>query len=142
MSNGFDSVLIVVNHLAQMAYFMPCTQSVATEETPTLFFLGVYRLHGLPRVQVSYRNPKFVFGYSQALWRRLGTRLSMPSKRDPETCGITERVNMTFQQLRRCFCCYDGYKWAYLLPQVEFAYNASRAFGIEHTPFSAKFRVF
>jgi hypothetical protein len=48
-------------------------------------------------------------------------------------------VNSTFQQLLRCFCCYDGSDWTTLLPQVEFAYSASRALGIEHTPFEANF---
>jgi hypothetical protein len=44
-----------------------------------------------------------------------------------------------FQQLLRCFCCYDGSDWTTLLPQVEFAYNAARTLGIEHTPFEANF---
>jgi hypothetical protein len=47
----------------------------------------------------------------------------MSSSRHPETDGLTERVNITFQQLLRCFCCYDGTSWTYLLPQVEFADN-------------------
>jgi hypothetical protein len=63
----------------------------------------------------------------------------MSSSRHPETYGLTERVNITFQQLLRCFFCYDGSDWTTLLPQVEFAYNASRALGIEHTPFEANF---
>jgi hypothetical protein len=63
----------------------------------------------------------------------------MSSSRHPEKDGLTERVNSTFQQLLHCFCCYDGYDWTTLLPQVEFAYNASRALGIEHTPFEANF---
>jgi putative transposase len=63
----------------------------------------------------------------------------MSSNRHPETDGLTERVNNTLQLLLRCFCCYDGSDWTTLLPQVEFAYNASRALGIEHTPFEANF---
>jgi putative transposase len=63
----------------------------------------------------------------------------MSSSRHPETDGLTERVNNTFQQLLRCFCCYDGSDWTTPLPRVEFAYNASRALGIEHTPFEANF---
>jgi hypothetical protein len=51
-------------------------------------------------------------------------------------------VNTTFQQLLRCFCCYDGSDWTTLLPQVEFANNASRALGIEYTPFEASFGFF
>jgi transposase InsO family protein len=116
-----------------MAHFLPCTKTTTAEETATLFLHGVYRLHGLPRVLVSDRDPKFVNDFWQSLWRRLGPRMDMSSSQHPETYGLTERVNNTFQQLLRCLCCRDGSDWATLLPQVEFAYNASRALGIEHT---------
>jgi hypothetical protein len=95
-SNGFNIVLIVVDHLTRMAHFLLCTESVTAEETATLFLQEVYRLHGLPRVLVSDRDPKFVSAFWQTLWRRLGTRLNMSSSRHPETDGLTERVNNTF----------------------------------------------
>jgi hypothetical protein len=63
----------------------------------------------------------------------------MSSSRQPETDGLTERVNNTFQHLLRCQCCDDGSTWTYLVPQVEFAYNATRAQGIKHTPFESNF---
>jgi hypothetical protein len=63
----------------------------------------------------------------------------MSSSRHLETDRLTERVNNTFQQLLRGLCCYDGSDWTTLLHEVEFAYNASRALGIEHTPFEAYF---
>jgi hypothetical protein len=137
--NGFNIVLIVGDHLTRMPHFLPCAKIVTAEETATLFLQGVYRLHGLPRVLISDLDPKFVSGFWQTLWRRLGTRLNMSSSRQSQTYGLTERVNNTFQQFLRCFCCYDGYNWTTLLPQVEFAYNASRALGIEHTPFEDNF---
>jgi transposase InsO family protein len=118
---------------------LPCLETVTAEETATLFLHGAYRLHGLPRVLVNDRDPKFVSAFWHPFWRRLGTRLNMSSSRHPETYGLTERVNNTFQQPLRCFYCYDGYDWTTLLPQVEFAYNASRALRIEHTPFEANF---
>jgi hypothetical protein len=138
-SNGFNIVLIVVDHLTRMAHFLPCIETVSAEETATLFLQGVYRLHGLPRVLISDRDPKFVSGFWETLWRRLGTRLNISSCRHHKTDGLTERVNNTFQQLLRCLCCYDGTDWTTLLPQMEFPYNASRALGIEHTPFEANF---
>jgi hypothetical protein len=108
VSNGFDSVLIVVDHMTCMAHFMPCTRSVTTEETANLFLQGVYILHGLPRVMVSDCDPKLVSGFWKTLLRRLGTQLNMSSNRHTETGGLTERVSITFQQLLRCSCCYDG----------------------------------
>jgi hypothetical protein len=65
--------------------------------------------------------------------------MNISSCRHLETNGLTERVNITFQKLLPCLCCYDGTNWTYLLPQVELAYNAFRALGIEHTPFEANF---
>jgi hypothetical protein len=62
-SNGFNSMLIVVDHLTRMAHFMPCAKTVTAEETTTLFLQGVYRLHGLPRVLINDRDPKFVNGF-------------------------------------------------------------------------------
>jgi hypothetical protein len=73
VSNGFDNVLIVVDHPTQKAQLLPCTESVTTQEIANLFLHGVYRLHGLPRVLVNDRDPKFVSGFSETLWRRLGT---------------------------------------------------------------------
>jgi hypothetical protein len=63
VSNGFDSVLIVVDPLTRMAHFILCTESVTPEEISTLFLQGVYRLHRVPRVLVSDRDPKFVSGF-------------------------------------------------------------------------------
>jgi hypothetical protein len=97
--NGFDNVLIVADHLTKMTNFiMPCTETVTTEEIASLFILEVYNiLHGLPRVMVSDRDPKFANGLWQRLWRRLGTRLNMSCSRHPKTDGLTKRGNNTFQ---------------------------------------------
>jgi hypothetical protein len=124
-----------------MVHFLPSTKSVTIEETDNLFLHGVCILQGLPRVLVSDRASKFVSGFWQSLWRRLGSRLNMSFSRDRETDGLTERVNITFQQLLRCFYCNDGSSWTNMLPQVGFAYNASRALGIERTPFEANFSL-
>jgi hypothetical protein len=88
-SKGFNCVLIVVDHLTRMAHFLPCIETVVAEETRTLFLQGIYRLHGLPRVLISDRDPKFVKGFWQTLWRRLATRLNMSSNRHPKTDGLT-----------------------------------------------------
>jgi hypothetical protein len=37
VSNGFDNVLIVVDHLTRMAHFLPFTTRVTTEKTANLF---------------------------------------------------------------------------------------------------------
>jgi hypothetical protein len=54
--------------------------------------------------------------------------------------GLTKRINNISQQLLlRCFHCYDGSDWTTVLPQVDFAYNATRALKVEHKPFEVNF---
>jgi hypothetical protein len=62
-SNGFNNVMIVIDHLTRMVHVLPCTKTLTAEENATLILQGVYRLHGLPRVMVSDRDPKFVSGF-------------------------------------------------------------------------------
>jgi hypothetical protein len=37
MNNGFDNVLIAIDHPTRMAHFLPCTESVTTKEIANLF---------------------------------------------------------------------------------------------------------
>jgi hypothetical protein len=57
----------------------------------------------------------------------LGTKLKMSSSRHPETDILVERLTSNFQQLLRVSTCYDGDDLVNRLPQVKFAYEASRA---------------
>jgi hypothetical protein len=43
-----------------MAHFVPCHKEATAEEIKYLFIVNCYRLHGVPKVIVSERNPRFV----------------------------------------------------------------------------------
>jgi hypothetical protein len=88
MTAGFDSVLVVVDHLTRMAHFFPSTEEITDGETTKVFFQGctVYMAF-YPLVLVSNKDPRFVSAFCQALWRRLGTKLNMPSSGYLDTCG-------------------------------------------------------
>jgi hypothetical protein len=134
---GFDSALVVVDHLTRMAHFFPSTKDITIEETIQVALQGVYRLQGLPRVLVCDRIPRFVSAFWQPLWRCLGTNSNVSPSRHHETHGLGERFDSIIQQFLRAFTCYDGSDWVTWLPQPQFAYNASRALGIKHTAIEA-----
>ena len=131
----YTAVMIVVCHLTKMAHFIPCTDEVTAEESADLFTHHVYRLHGVPRVLVSDRDPRFISAFWQALWRRLNTKLNMSTARRPQTDGLTERVNETMQSLLRCVCAEAGYDWASHLDMIEFSYNSFVGDAGKHSPF-------
>ena len=131
----YTAVMAVVCHQTRMAHFIPCTDEVTAEESADLFTHHVYRLHGVPRVSVSDRDPRFISAFWQALWRRLNTKLNMSTARRPQTDGLTERVNETMQSLLRCVCAEAGYDWASHLDMIEFAYNSFVGDAGKHSPF-------
>ena len=76
-----------------MAHLIPCHKEITAEESNELFIDNCYRLHGVPKVIVSDRDPKFVKKLWQSFTRKLNTKLNMNTVRDPRTDGLTERVN-------------------------------------------------
>ena len=108
-----------------MAHFVPCRKEITAEESADLFISNCYRLHGVPKVIVSDRDPKFVGKFWQSFMGKLNTRLNMSTARHPRTDGLIERVNQTMQTLLRCYCAKSGFDWTSHLSMVEFYYNCS-----------------
>jgi hypothetical protein len=105
MIKGYDSVLVTVDHLTRMAHFTPCRCDITSKQTAELFVKEVIRLHGVPQVLVSDRDPLLTADFWASLWQLLGTRLNMSTARRPQTDGLSERSNESMQQLLRCYAC-------------------------------------
>ncbi len=119
-SHGYTSVFIMVCHLTKMTHFVPCYKEITAEKSSDLFTDNCYRLHGVPKVIVSDRDPKFVGKFWQTFMRKLNTKLNMITARHPRTDGLTERVNETMQTQLRYYSAESGSDWASHLSMVEF----------------------
>jgi hypothetical protein len=51
-----------------MAHFLPFHKEITTRNSTNLFIINRYRLHGVPKVIVSDRDPKFVENFGKAVW--------------------------------------------------------------------------
>ena len=58
-SEGFDSILVVVDQFLKEVEFIPCTKSVSALDTAKLYLRHVWKHHGLPTGIVSDRGPQF-----------------------------------------------------------------------------------
>jgi len=56
---GHTTVFIMVCHLTKISNFVPCHKDITAKESSCLFISNCYRLHGVPKVIVSYRDAKF-----------------------------------------------------------------------------------
>ena len=47
-SNGFDTILTVVDQFTKMTHFFPCVKNISSQETADIIMREVFRHHDLP----------------------------------------------------------------------------------------------
>jgi hypothetical protein len=102
-----NSILVVVDRLAKMAHFTPCSKLITAEETTQLILDGIVRLHGLPEDIMSDKGPQFASKFWRCLFELLGVDIRLSSTFHPEIDGQTERTNQTLEQYLRCTMNYQ-----------------------------------
>ena len=59
LSNGFDSILVVVDWFSRQAHFIPCMESTNAEELAEIFIREIWKHHGLPKKTISDRGSTY-----------------------------------------------------------------------------------
>ena len=54
---GFDTIHTVVDKATKICHFLPCNESISAKEVATLHWRHVAKLHGIPNVIISDRDP-------------------------------------------------------------------------------------
>jgi len=103
IAQGYDSILVVVDRLTKMVYFISTTEKTSAEGLARLFRDNVWKLHGLLESVISDRGPQFVAGIMQELNKMLGIESKLSTAFHPQTDGQTERVNQELEQYLRMF---------------------------------------
>jgi len=79
--------MVVVDWFNKMAHFIPTKENATAQEMGRLFFMHVFKHHGLPKDIVSDRDPKFTSKFWWTLWKRMGSKLKMSTSFWPQTDG-------------------------------------------------------
>ena len=74
-SDGYTAIAVFVDKLTKMVHFAPCRKEVDAMEYARIFVDTVFRLHGLPEVIISDRDPRFTGKFWESLFDLLGTDL-------------------------------------------------------------------
>jgi len=123
LAQGYNSILVVVDWLTKMVYFIPTTEKTSAEGLARLFRDNVWKLHGLPESIISDRGSQFVAGLMRELNRMLEIESKLLMAFHPQTDGQTERVNQELEQYLRMFINHRQEQWPECLGTAEFAYN-------------------
>jgi hypothetical protein len=123
--DGFNYLWVVICRLSLMVHLIPINTKTTATQLSSIYMREVVRLHGLPSLIVSNRDPKFTSKWWCELHRIMGTKLLMSTSFHLQTDGITERANRSIGQIFRAIIDPDQRDWVEKSPLIEFAINSS-----------------
>lgn len=106
-----------------MAHLFPCHKCDDAASIASLYVENVVKLHGIPQITISDRDPKYLSHFWKELWGRLGTKLLFSTSCHPQSDGQTEVANRTLGSMLRAMVRGKLASWEEHLSLVEFAYN-------------------
>src|SRR6266481_3693058 len=122
-SEGFSTILVVVNRLTKQAIFIPSHDTVNAPQVARLFLTHVFSKHGVLAHVTSDQGSEFVLHFFHSLGKLLQMRLHFTLGYHPEGDGQTEHANQVLEQYLWGYMNYQQDDWVTLLPMAEFAYN-------------------
>jgi len=103
LAQGYNSILVVVDKLTKMVYFIPTIEKILAKGLARLFRNNVWKLHRLSKSIISNRGLQFTAGLIRELNRMLEIESKISIAFHPQTNKQIERVNQELEQYLRMF---------------------------------------
>ena len=134
-ANGNDAILVLVDKLTKYVHLVPTFKKCSAEDVARLFIAHIYQYHGVPKVLISDRDPRFTSAFWRAFCSRLQLKPRFSTAFHPQTDGQTERTNRVLEEVLRHFIDGDHKAWEDLLPLAAFAMNNAKSSSTGETPY-------
>jgi len=83
LSDGHDTILVVVCHLTKMALFIPTLCDIDAEDLDHIFLSQVFAKHGTPTEIISDWGKHFIFRFWRSLCQLLGIKANLSTAYHP-----------------------------------------------------------
>jgi hypothetical protein len=134
-TTGHDAIIVFVDKLSKMVHFAAAKTAISAEEFAGVYVNTVVKLHGVSRVLISDRDPRFTGKFLSAVCDLLHIKQGLSTAFHPQTDGQTERANRTLEDMLRHYVGPSQSDWDTHLPAAEFAVNNAWHPSIQNTPF-------
>ena len=112
LSNGFNSILMVVDCFSKETKFILCNKTATALDTAKLYLFHVWKDHGLPHTIVSDQGPQFASQVMMDLCKQLSISPKLSTAHHPQTDGQMEVMNREVQQYLWLLCADKQDRWA------------------------------
>ncbi|MCO5561547.1 hypothetical protein L7F22_015167 [Adiantum nelumboides] len=133
--SGHNGIWTIIDRFSKHAHFIPVKKTVKPDHLARPFVAQIFRLHGMSKMIVSDRHPRFTSLFWKAIWENIGTRLHFSSSFHPQTDRQSEIANSMVLDLLKSYILDQKTQWERYLPLVEFAYNNTIHSSTEKAPF-------
>ena len=123
ISNSYDTILTITDTFSKASIFIPCNETINTEQTAKLYATYVLPHYGLPHRIISDCDPQFTSMFSRELCCTLGINQNISTAYHPQTDGQSEQTNQQLGQYLQIFINYYQQTWASLLPLAQYTLN-------------------
>ncbi|MBW0504047.1 hypothetical protein O181_043762 [Austropuccinia psidii MF-1] len=102
----FNSCLVIADRYSKGVRFLPCHKEYTAMDTALSFWNNIISTCGVPKIIISYSDPKFTSEFWPNLYDMLGTKLAFYTAYHPQTDGLAEWMIQTMENILRRFCAY------------------------------------
>jgi hypothetical protein len=132
-----DAIMVVIDKLSKSAHFIPIKSTFKDINIVEIFIKEIFRLHGIPKVVILYRDVKFTSAFWKELFAGINTNLNLSTSYHPQTDGQTKITKQVVENMIRMYVRKKLSKWEEYLHLVEFAYNNGYQTSAKLSPFEA-----
>ena len=95
--------MVVIDKLSKAAHFIPIKTTYKADNIADIFMKQIFCLHGIPKVIISDRDPKFTSNFWKSLFKGMNTTLNFSTSFHPQMDGQTETVNQILEDMLRMY---------------------------------------
>ena len=97
LSNGFNSILMVIDCFSKETEFILCNKTTTALDTAKLYLFHIWKDHGLPHTIVSDQGPQYTSQVMTDLCKRLSISPKLSMAHHPQMDGQMEVMNCKVQ---------------------------------------------
>lgn len=125
---------MIVDLLTKSFHFIPIKNTDSLERLARVYVSEIVKLHKVPRMIMSDRDPHFSSQFWQSL---MSAKLKFSSAYYPQTDGQTERMIHTLEDMLKVYVLEHEGNWEKQLPLMKFPYNNSFQTAVQMVPYEA-----